>query len=94
MFDLIVSETGESGVTTLDLPGAEMPFSVHVFGAESVARWNDAADEERAETAAAIVLRLFILGSTYGLTDDDVARVYNETCASAGIADHAVEFTG
>jgi hypothetical protein len=94
MFDLTVSETGETGSTTLDLPGAPMPFAVHVFGAENVKRWNDASDASRGHTAKGIVLDLATIAALTGETDAQVVVLYNQTLAAEGIEDHAVEYIG
>lgn len=94
MFDLIVSETGESGLTSLNLPEAPMPFTVHVFGAENVKRWNAASDQSRMHTCRNIVLDLATISVLTGRSDSETVSLYNQTLRVEGISDHAVEYEG
>lgn len=94
MFDLIVSETGESGLTSLNLPEAPMPFTVHVFGAENVKRWNEASDQSRMHTCRSIVLDLATISILTGKTDSETVSLYNQTLRAEGISDHVVEYEG
>lgn len=94
MFTLTVSETGESGSTDLNLPGAPMPFVVHVFGAENVKRWNDANDAARAHTCKSIVLDLATISAVSDASDRETVYIYNQLLETEGIEDHAVEYIG
>lgn len=93
MFDLTVSETGEYGSVALALPGADMPFTIHVFSKERIELWQAASDSDRAEAAASVVLTLHSLAMT-GLSDAEAAAAYNILSVSQGVDDVGVTYDG
>lgn len=94
MFEAQVSTGGNTAVVVLDSPQAPMPFAVHLFGAEVIAKWNGGSDVQRILEANTIVTNLTALGIRFGLNDSDAASLYNRGCSLQGIEDHAIEYLG
>jgi hypothetical protein len=96
LFELAVSEDGHTGSTALDLPDAPMPFTLHIFGRETVAKWQAANEGSRSHTAIAVMTDLRTLARMSGLEWDsaEACSTFNRFCAAQGITEYAVEFNG
>ena len=104
LYLLTTTDDGETGSVSVNLPeyhdeGSRLPYVFHMFGRESVEKWQSGTDGQRLATIVAVINRVLMavtFAQLEGLSEEDVfkagAERYNKACAAEGIEDHAVEY--